>query len=110
MSFLQNDLLGQASAYNQSKPDPDIKVRTALDRAAARTGGKFAGHPDIEASIRDTMGQTYTDLGTLPGGAEAIRTGAGFGAAGARGDESAHPQNHEPPCPGSRAPGQIPRG
>jgi tetratricopeptide (TPR) repeat protein len=66
VSFLQNDLLGQASAYNQSKPDPDIKVRTALDRAAARTGGKFAGHPDVEASIRDTMGQTYTDLGLYP--------------------------------------------
>ncbi|MFZ0589259.1 MAG: serine/threonine-protein kinase, partial [Bryobacteraceae bacterium] len=38
--FLQNDLLAQASAANQSrpntKPDPDLKVRTALDRAAAR--------------------------------------------------------------------------
>ena len=37
--FLQNDLLAQASAANQSgpsvKPDPDLKVRTALDRAAA---------------------------------------------------------------------------
>ena len=68
--FLQNDLLAQASAANQAgpdaKPDPDLKVRTALDRAAARIGGKFAGHPDVEASIRDTMGQTYTDLGLYP--------------------------------------------
>ena len=36
--FLQNDLLAQASAATQSgpsaKPDPDLKVRTALDRAA----------------------------------------------------------------------------
>jgi hypothetical protein len=32
--FLQKDLLAQASAYNQSKPDPDLKVRTAVDRAA----------------------------------------------------------------------------
>src|SRR5271156_3219535 len=32
--FLQNDLLGQASTSNQSKPDPNLKVRTALDRAA----------------------------------------------------------------------------
>jgi eukaryotic-like serine/threonine-protein kinase len=68
--FLQNDLLAQASTANQSgpgaKPDPDLKVRTALDRAAARIGGKFAGHPDVEASIRDTMGQTYTDLGLYP--------------------------------------------
>ncbi|MGP8225451.1 MAG: serine/threonine protein kinase, partial [Terracidiphilus sp.] len=65
--FLQNDLLAQASAASQSgpstKPDPDLKVRTALDRAAARIGGKFAGRPEVEAAIRDTMGQTYEDLG-----------------------------------------------
>jgi len=65
--FLQNDLLAQASAANQSgpgtKPDPDLKVRTALDRAAARIGGKFAEQPEVEAAIRDTMGQTYEDLG-----------------------------------------------
>jgi tetratricopeptide (TPR) repeat protein len=65
--FLQNDLLAQASAANQSgpatKPDPDLKVRTALDRAAARIGGKFDKHPDVEAAIRDTLGQTYQDLG-----------------------------------------------
>jgi len=68
--FLQNDLLAQASASNQSapgaKPDPDLKVRTALDRAAARIEGKFRGHPEVEASIRGTMGQTYTDLGLYP--------------------------------------------
>jgi tetratricopeptide (TPR) repeat protein len=68
--FLQNDLLAQASAATQSglgaKPDPDLKVRTALDRAAARIGGKFRGHPDVEGSIRYTMGQTYTDLGLYP--------------------------------------------
>ena len=37
--FLQNDLLAQASATQQARPDitpdPDLKVRTALDRAAA---------------------------------------------------------------------------
>ncbi|HTX77036.1 MAG TPA: serine/threonine-protein kinase, partial [Terracidiphilus sp.] len=68
--FLQNDLLAQASAASQSgpntKPDPDLKVRTALDRAAARIGGKFAGQPEVEAAIRDTMGQTYQDLGLYP--------------------------------------------
>ena len=68
--FLQNDLLAQASAANQSrpgtKPDPDLKVRTALDRAAARIGGKFHGEPEVEAAIRDTIGRTYTDLGIYP--------------------------------------------
>src|ERR1700683_1810968 len=42
--FLQNDVLAQASAAKQSwpraKPDPDLQVRTALDRAAARLNGK----------------------------------------------------------------------
>jgi non-specific serine/threonine protein kinase/serine/threonine-protein kinase len=68
--FLQNDLLAQASANTQSeqhnKPDPDIKVRTALDRAAARIGGKFDRLPEVEAAIRDTIGQTYLDLGLYP--------------------------------------------
>jgi tetratricopeptide (TPR) repeat protein/predicted Ser/Thr protein kinase len=64
--FLQNDLLAQASAATQagarSKPDPDLKVRTALDRAATRITGKFE-RPEVEASIRDTIGVTYGDLG-----------------------------------------------
>jgi hypothetical protein len=65
--FLQNDLLAQASAANQSgpltKPDPDLKVRIALDRAAARIAGKFGRQSEVEAAIRNTMGQTYMDLG-----------------------------------------------
>ena len=68
--FLQNDLLAQASAANQArpnnKPDPDLKVRTALDRAAARITGRFDRQPEVEAAIRDTIGQTYTDLGLYP--------------------------------------------
>jgi len=65
--FLRNDLLAQASAYQQSgaktKPDPDLKVRTALDRAAARIPGKFDRQPEVEAGIRETIGLTYADLG-----------------------------------------------
>ena len=68
--FLRNDVLAQASAATQSgpqaKPDPDLKVRTALDRAAANVSGKFDRQPDVEASIRDTIGQTYLDLGLYP--------------------------------------------
>jgi len=64
--FLQNDLLGQASAYKQSRPDPDLKVRTALDRAAARVTGKFDRQPEVEASIRNTIGKAYEDLGLYP--------------------------------------------
>jgi tetratricopeptide (TPR) repeat protein len=68
--FLQNDLLAQASSVAQSgrsiKPDPDLKVRTTLDRAAARITGRFDRQPEVEAAIRDTIGQTYLDLGLYP--------------------------------------------
>ncbi len=68
--FLQNDMLAQASAANQAgpsaKPDPDLKVRTALDRAAQRIAGKFDRQPEVEAAIRDTIGETYMDLGLYP--------------------------------------------
>ena len=68
--FLQNDMLAQAGARAQArpgvKPDPDLKVRTALDRAAARIAGKFDRQPEVEAAIRDTIGQAYMDLGLYP--------------------------------------------
>jgi tetratricopeptide (TPR) repeat protein len=68
--FLQRDLLAQASANNQSspntKPDPDLKVRTALDRAAARISGNFGKQPLVEAAIRQTIANTYRDLSLYP--------------------------------------------
>jgi serine/threonine protein kinase/tetratricopeptide (TPR) repeat protein len=68
--FLQNDLLAQASATTQArlgtKPDPHLEVRTALDRAAVGIAGRFDRQPEVEAAIRDTMGQTYMDLGLYP--------------------------------------------
>lgn len=68
--FLENDVLAQASAERQAnpdtKPDPDLKVRTALDRAAAGIQGKFEKQPIVEASIQQTIGNTYRDLGVFP--------------------------------------------
>ncbi len=68
--FLQNDVLFQASAFQQIgqgvKPDPDIKVRTALERAAQNIGGKFKDQPEVEASIRETIARTYGDLDLYP--------------------------------------------
>jgi predicted Ser/Thr protein kinase len=68
--FLQRDLLAQASANNQAgpntKPDPDLKVRAALDRAATRIQGKFGKQPLVEAAIRQTIANTYKDLGLYP--------------------------------------------
>ncbi|PWU04987.1 MAG: hypothetical protein C5B51_15595 [Terriglobia bacterium] len=67
--FLQNDLLRQASLVEQgpnTRPDPDLKVRTALDRAAARISGKFDGKPLVEAAIRTAIGTTYMNLELRP--------------------------------------------
>lgn len=64
--FLQHYLLAQASANQQArpdtKPDPDLTVRTALDRAAGAVEGKFDNEPLVEAAIRQTIGTTYRDL------------------------------------------------
>jgi tRNA A-37 threonylcarbamoyl transferase component Bud32 len=59
--FLRNDLLGQASPNAQA--GADLKVRTALDRAAQRIAGKFPGKPAVEADVRSTVGESYYDLG-----------------------------------------------
>jgi tetratricopeptide (TPR) repeat protein len=68
--FLQHDLLAQASPASQARPDitpdPDLTVRTALDRAAARIAGKFDTQPAVEAAIRQTVGKTYKELGLYP--------------------------------------------
>lgn len=66
--FLQSDLLAQADSEKQSgaKPDPDIKVRTLLDRAAQNVAGRFPGQPEVAASIEATIGRAYRGLGLYP--------------------------------------------
>jgi eukaryotic-like serine/threonine-protein kinase len=65
--FIRNDLLAQASVDAQAtlgaQPEPELKVRTALDRAADKIGERFANQPEVEASIRQTIGDTYLELG-----------------------------------------------
>jgi eukaryotic-like serine/threonine-protein kinase len=64
--FFLTDVLAQAGVHAQAKPgaqtDPDLKVRTALDRAAGRIQGKFADKPLVEAAIRRTIGDSYHSL------------------------------------------------
>ncbi len=66
-SFLRDDVLAQASPETQAnpstRPDQNLTVRMALDRAAARIGSRFAGEPLVEAAVRHTIGDTYLDLG-----------------------------------------------
>jgi serine/threonine protein kinase len=59
--FLARDFLDQASVSDE--PDRELKLRTAVDRAAARIPLRFAGAPLAEASIRFTLGATYRSLG-----------------------------------------------
>ncbi len=74
VDFLQNDVLAQADVGAQSGPsrNPNLTVRQALDRAAARIQGKFARQPLVEASIRQTIGEAYSVIGVYPSAAEQI--------------------------------------
>lgn len=89
--FLREDVLAQAGASTQARPgtrpDPDLKVRTALDRAAARMAGKFEKQPLVEASIRQTIGNTYSDLGLYGDAQQQLERAYGL-ARKAQGEES----------------------
>ncbi len=59
--FLNRDLLSHASP--ELTPDPNVTVRTVLDRARDSIGGRFADQPLVEAGVRNTLGSTYSALG-----------------------------------------------
>jgi non-specific serine/threonine protein kinase/serine/threonine-protein kinase len=64
--FLQTDLLGQATTSPLSgqkiEGKPNLTVREALDRAAARIGTRFQDQPLVEAAIQTTIGESYRSL------------------------------------------------
>jgi len=68
--FLQDDLLSQANPEAQgggnAKPDPDVKARTLLNRAAAQVGKRFPQQPLVESAIRHTIGKAFYGLGLYP--------------------------------------------
>jgi tetratricopeptide (TPR) repeat protein len=65
--LLLEDLLNQASSKAQSEqrfaPTPDLTLREALDRAAAKVAERFADKPLLEARVRTVLAETYFDLG-----------------------------------------------
>jgi serine/threonine protein kinase len=65
--FLQKDLIAQAGSKAQAErkyeQNPNLTVREALDRAAAAVGEKFADRPKLEASIRQSLGDAYREVG-----------------------------------------------
>lgn len=70
--FLRTSVLAQADPRNQARPkvspDPNLTVRTALDRAARNLEGKFPDEPLVEASIRETIANAYYGLAGFPQG------------------------------------------
>lgn len=62
--FLREDFLAQASPAHE--PDRDLKLRTAVDRAADKLASRFAQQPQVEQALRQTFGVTYLELGVYP--------------------------------------------
>jgi tetratricopeptide (TPR) repeat protein/tRNA A-37 threonylcarbamoyl transferase component Bud32 len=91
--FVTRDILRQAGPGHQGSathnPDRDLKVRTALDRAAQNIAGKFSGRPRVEAALRDAIGSAYWELG------EADRAVAQLEAAVARAREALGEEHHD---------------
>lgn len=67
INFLRSDLIGQAGSPAQARrnftPNPNLTIREALDRAAAAVGEQFDDRPELEAAIRKTIGESYSQLG-----------------------------------------------
>ena len=61
--FLRNDLL--ASVDPERGMGRDVTIRSFLDIASESLNDKFTNEPLVEASIRETIGWTYRQLGEL---------------------------------------------
>ncbi|MHC4680809.1 MAG: tetratricopeptide repeat protein [Planctomycetota bacterium] len=60
-SFLREDLLASVSPTRAM--GQEVTIRSFLDTAAENLEAKFKDEPLVEASIRDTLGNTYRHLG-----------------------------------------------
>jgi eukaryotic-like serine/threonine-protein kinase len=68
--FLQQDLLGLIDHASQvqadMEPDPDVKLRTLLDRAAAGMAKRFHDQPQVLDAVRMTVALAYNGIGRYP--------------------------------------------
>ncbi|MFZ5549912.1 MAG: protein kinase domain-containing protein [Pseudomonadota bacterium] len=64
-TFLNQDLLQSAdlSRVNQGKT---LTVQGLLQRASAKAGQRFAGQPEVEASVRQQLAQIFLNTAALP--------------------------------------------
>jgi len=65
-SFLREDLLASVSPTRAM--GREVTVRSFLDTAAENLETKFKDKPLVEASVRDTLGNTYRHLGDFSAG------------------------------------------
>jgi len=67
--FLSKDIIGNADAALQVQagftPNPNLTVREALERAAARIGDRFKDRPLQEAGVRFALGSAFRALGEM---------------------------------------------
>ncbi len=67
IDFLLNDLIAQAGSPAQIasgfKPNPNLTVREAIERAADQIELHFQGNPEVKIAIRQTIGKSYLQLG-----------------------------------------------
>ncbi len=61
-AFLNDDLLAAVAPGRQGI---DVTMREVLDKAAQNVEGRFSDQPMVEASLRRTIGRTYSSLGVL---------------------------------------------
>ncbi len=62
IAFMNDDLLG---AVSPAREGIEVTVREVVDRASEEIQGRFSNQPLVEASLRDTLAQTYVGLGEL---------------------------------------------
>jgi len=70
IDFVQ-EMLGAANPFKSN--DPDYTVRQMLDNFSAGLGDQLAGEPEVDATIRYTIGTAYKGLGAYDKAEEHLR-------------------------------------
>jgi eukaryotic-like serine/threonine-protein kinase len=74
VTFLNQEILLAGSPFSVSgEAGARVTVREAVDRAARELDGRFPDQPEVEASIRATIGQVYVEDGDYPAAEREMR-------------------------------------
>ena len=63
LKFLNNDLLGEETLREMRRQGKGEYMSKLLDEAANKLEGKFGEQPEVEAKVRQTLGNSYRILG-----------------------------------------------